>query len=481
VLAGADRARADGPLPGDLVAGKYRVEKILGQGGMGRVLQAENVSTGKKVALKWVLKKDSDDARHRFAREARAAGRIHHPNVVDVYDVVDHDGATCLVMELLRGESLASLLAREGTLACSDAVAIALEVARGLAAAHREGVIHRDLKPGNLFLVSATGQSTRVKVLDFGISKIVEATPTDQVTNTGMVLGTPHYMSPEQVRGAKEIDRRVDVYALAAVLYEMLAGKPPFDHSHVTALLVDIATKDVVPVHVRRKDVPVELSAVIGRGLARERDDRFPDVESFARALEPFGDGTRFDTDSRDLRVKVATGDGDAGAASGRLSHASTVLATGPQPKSRRRGIAIAASVAIAIAGAAAIAWAFGGAGADPSEVATSPSTVPAATPPVPTPSEAARAAATEAPVGQPTAVVPASAPPVAAPDPGAASAPDPRAGIASEPAAAPERPRAGRPRPPRSRPEAPAQAEPARPEGATTSPRAGTLSLEEF
>jgi serine/threonine-protein kinase len=356
------RSTVAGPLPGDLVAGKYRISRVLGEGGMGRVLAAVNVTTGKNVALKWVLNADSPDAMVRFSREARAAGRIHHANVVDVYDVVQHESATCLVMELLRGDSLAAILQRDVRLPVSEAVGIAIEAARGLDAAHREHVIHRDLKPANLFLCAAGGNS-RVKVLDFGISKTADADDLSPVTRTGVVLGTPHYMSPEQVRGVKNIDHRVDVYALGAVLYEMLAGRPPLDHESMTALLVDIATIDPAPIETMRDEVPPELSKILMRALAKDPNQRYPDVASFAKDLQPFSDGTKFDPDAREWsqRVTAQRMEVERTSPSG-LSRAATMpatppVATNPPDTQARQRIPPAAILAVVVVGVLVIAF----------------------------------------------------------------------------------------------------------------------------
>lgn len=326
---GPSGASRDEPQSGEVIAGKYLVEKVIGRGGMGRVLAAVHTTTGKRVALKWILNEESDEARERFAREARAAGRIHHANVVDVYDVLEHDGAMCLVMELLRGESLASLLAREQTLPYDVAVPLAVQIARGLHAAHLEGVIHRDLKPGNVFLTDGQGESG-VKLLDFGISKILDAADGEPVTKSGAVLGTPHYMAPEQVLGMGGSDVRIDVYALGAVLYEMLAGHPPHTHEKVTALLVQIATVPTEPITHLVPGLAPSLGAVIMKALTKNPADRFPTVEAFAQALEPFTD-VRFDGASGERRVRVVDRSDPEGL--GTPSHVATLQAT-PAPQS---------------------------------------------------------------------------------------------------------------------------------------------------
>jgi serine/threonine-protein kinase len=315
------------PQAGDIIAGKYLIEKVIGRGGMGRVLAAVHTTTGKRVALKWILNEESEEARERFSREAKAAGRIHHANVVDVYDVLEHDGAMCLVMELLRGESLASLLAREHTLSADVAVPLAVQIARGLHAAHQEGVIHRDLKPGNIFLTDGQGESG-VKLLDFGISKILDAPDGEPVTKSGAVLGTPHYMAPEQVLGMGGSDVRVDVYALGAVLYEMLAGRPPHTHEKLTALLVQIATVPTEPITELVQGLSPMLGTVIMKALTKNPADRYPTVVAFAQALEAFTD-VRFDGASGERRVRLIDRSDPEGL--GTPSHVATLQST-PTP-----------------------------------------------------------------------------------------------------------------------------------------------------
>jgi serine/threonine protein kinase len=279
------------PKPGDLVAGKYVVEQLLGEGGMGAVFAATHRFTGKQVALKWMLPElaRDEDAVHRFMREAQAAGRINHPNVVDVYDVGQHDDSFFLVMELLRGEPLTSALSRRD-LTVREVLDLLLRAMRGVAAAHRQGVVHRDLKPDNIFLAyEDDGVGREPKVLDFGISKVSnEGQINPRLTRTGAVVGTPYYMSPEQIRGSDSLDRRADVYAFGVILYEALTGQVPFIADTYGALVLEIATgtpktpDDLVP------GLPVELSRVVMRAMARNAPDRFSDLESLIHALEPF-------------------------------------------------------------------------------------------------------------------------------------------------------------------------------------------------
>ncbi|HEY2898948.1 MAG TPA: serine/threonine-protein kinase [Polyangia bacterium] len=281
-----------GPGQPGLIAGKYQIERLIGKGGMAEVFAAVNVRTGKRVALKRInpALAATDEARARFRREALAAGRINHPNVVTVFDVVEHQGATCLVMELLEGETLSQLLLRTKVLTAEVAIAVLIPALRGVAAAHAHGVIHRDLKPDNIFLCKVNdNQRGEAKVLDFGVSKLAADGIDDvNITATGGLVGTPIYMAPEQVRGGRQIDQRTDVYTLGCVLYQMLSGRPPYQGEIYSALMVNIATQDPPRLRSLRPDVPVELEKIVHKAMARDVDVRFQDVSSFIVALEAF-------------------------------------------------------------------------------------------------------------------------------------------------------------------------------------------------
>ena len=290
------------PEVGELLVAKYRVLALLGTGGMGSVYRAENVLTGKHVALKWMNPQyaASPDAAERLIREARAASRLSHPNVVDVYDVI-RDGQTLfLVMELLQGESLRDFLrkrTRPREVAMHELIALLLGAMSGVAAAHAQGVIHRDLKPDNIFLERIPGVPQPIaKVLDFGIAKLAEGVDVRgaTLTQTGTAIGTPVYMSFEQLRGDKNIDFRTDVYAFGVMLYEAMAGHAPFTAATLSELAIKVATTDAVPLKNLRPDVPAGLCAIIERAIRRNRDERWPDVPSLMAALAPFAQLSTF-------------------------------------------------------------------------------------------------------------------------------------------------------------------------------------------
>jgi eukaryotic-like serine/threonine-protein kinase len=280
------------PRSGQVVAGKYRIDGFIARGGMGAVLAATHQVTGRRMALKWVLPDAEQDAEatHRIVREARAAARIRHPNVVDVYDVGEHDGSLFLVMELLEGETLHARLKAAGALDVRTTLSLLIPALRAVDAAHASHVIHRDLKPSNIFLCrDSAGSEITPRVLDFGISKILPASGDGErsLTRTGAVLGTPHYMAHEQLTG-DDADARADVYALGVILYQCLTGRLPFQESNYNALVLQIATATPVPVAKHAPHVPSALSAVVMRAMARAPGDRFSSVAALLAALLPF-------------------------------------------------------------------------------------------------------------------------------------------------------------------------------------------------
>ncbi|HEX7499293.1 MAG TPA: serine/threonine-protein kinase [Polyangia bacterium] len=276
--------------PGQILDHKYRVEKLIGLGGMAAVWVGVNKRTGKRVVLKMILQSlaDSEVARERFRREALAAGLINHPNVVTVFDIFEHEGRDCIVMELLLGEPFSDRLARQGLMEPEEAFALLLPALRGVAAAHAHHVIHRDLKPHNIFLcTSPDGQYVTTKVLDFGISKIMQpAGEASELTVAGKAMGTPAYMAPELASGSRTLDRRTDVYGFGAVLYEALSGHRPFQGQEGVGLLNSIITQPPRPIASFRPDLSPEVVAVVERAMAKEPSNRYRSVESLIGAIE---------------------------------------------------------------------------------------------------------------------------------------------------------------------------------------------------
>lgn len=288
----------DLPRTGDIIAGKYQIEGMLGRGGMGAVYQVKHRVTGKNFAVKWLLPQltAGDDTAQRFIREAQVAGRVNHPNVVEVYDVGDDGGSLYMVMELLQGEALSQRIAAVGRLTAAAACQIMIPVTRGLAAAHHSGIVHRDLKPDNIFLSVSSHGGELPKVLDFGISKMSPLAAEQQVaiTRAGVVMGTPHYMAPEQVR-SQPVDARTDVYALGVIMYQMLSGKLPFSGENFPELVLKIISDTPEPLRAFAPEAPAALLAIVERAMSRDIAQRFASVTELGRALEPFADGMCFD------------------------------------------------------------------------------------------------------------------------------------------------------------------------------------------
>ena len=281
----------EGPDPfiGRTLSGLYRVERRIGRGGMGTVYIAEHIHLQKQFAVKVLLPEVAKHAMavERLRQEAVAASRIEHENIVGVvsFDRTE-EGDVFIVMELLRGEDLSSVIGR-GPLALDRAIPIALQVCGALGAAHAAGIVHRDLKPENVFLVKK-GDFDFVKVLDFGISKVKSADAEQvRMTKTGQLVGTPLYMSPEQSRGEPDIDKRVDIYALGVMLYEMLAGVPPFHGENYFQLLWKHGNE--APTSLRRRNPNMYISEAVDRvvlkALAKKRDERYQSMEELEAAL----------------------------------------------------------------------------------------------------------------------------------------------------------------------------------------------------
>jgi serine/threonine protein kinase len=285
--------------PGQVVGETYRVDGLLAEGGMAAVWAGVNQRTGKRVALKVILPTfaENGEAMAMFRREALAASKVNHPNVVSIFDVIEHEGMTCIVMERLEGETLGVYLAERGPLGLDEAVALLLPAMRGVAAANTMGVVHRDLKPGNIFLCKdPDGRLLTTKVLDFGVSvfaeraassPVREASSDDSSKTTALTrFGTPAYMAPEDIEGSSNIDCRADVYGFGVLLFEVLTGQVPFPGEPNEALFTRIVTEAPPKIADLRSDLPSTVQFILDSTLAKDPHERFPDVEQLIRAIE---------------------------------------------------------------------------------------------------------------------------------------------------------------------------------------------------
>jgi eukaryotic-like serine/threonine-protein kinase len=286
--AGGDGARSGATeLVGATLSGRYLVTRKVGQGGMGAVYEATHTLIGKRVAVKVLLEKYArrEAIVQRLEQEARLASSCQNEHIIDITDFgTTEDGRTFVVMEFLDGESLSECLARETRLSEQRTLQIVSQAASALAAAHAKGIVHRDIKPENLFLLRRKDQDF-VKVVDFGISKSLrasdEADEQPRLTQTGMVLGTPLYMSPEQARGDDELDARVDVYALGVIMYEATTGRVPFIGNNYLSVISQVLNEEPVPLRELRPDLSEEFEAVVLRAMAKDREDRYASAADF--------------------------------------------------------------------------------------------------------------------------------------------------------------------------------------------------------
>jgi eukaryotic-like serine/threonine-protein kinase len=290
--------------PGAVIAGRYRLERVLGQGGMGTVWAATHMVTRRDVAVKLVRgsAQARPSLRRRLLREARAASAVDHPNVVEVLDAFELDDETpVMVMERLRGETLAQRIARDEVLSLAETAALMVPVASAIGAAHAKGVVHRDLKPDNIFLAEIDG-ALEVRVLDFGIAKLAEPIADGQpATQTGATVGTPCYMAPEQALGEKEIDHRADIWAMGVMVYECLTGARPIEGDSVGQIVMHLMTTGITPAE-RLVELPDDVASLIGRMLSREREARLGDVHEVKAVLEKHADVRAVDFTPRPSR-----------------------------------------------------------------------------------------------------------------------------------------------------------------------------------
>jgi serine/threonine-protein kinase len=280
---------ASDPLIGQMVGGRYELLRRIGKGGMGVVYEADHTGLGKRVAVKLLLDKYTDDPEvvARFQREARTASAIGDEHIVEVTDAGQHeDGRSYIVMELLEGGSLAEVLDACGPMPAARAVHIVRQVLRGLGAAHAKGIVHRDMKPENVFLVSKGDRVDFVKIMDFGISKFMMSTESKvRLTATGAVIGTPVYMAPEQAMALGEVDARVDLYAVGVMLYELLAGHPPFQAPSYIALVTQHLNLPPPPLGAERPDLPRSLVGAVHHALEKDPAHRFQTAADMAQAI----------------------------------------------------------------------------------------------------------------------------------------------------------------------------------------------------
>jgi len=439
-----------GPVrPGDRIAGKYRVDRVIGRGGMGVVVAATHEQLEQRVALKFLLAEaaSNPDVVARFLREARAAVRILSEHVARVLDVGTlESGAPYMVMEYLEGEDLGQRLARGAAMGVEEAVGYVLEAIEAIAEAHALGIVHRDLKPANLFLTERPGGKPIVKVLDFGISKVLSTANDPGMTRANAIMGSPSYMSPEQMTSSNTVDVRSDVWSLGVVLYELLTGRLPFDSRTMPELVAAILQGTPPPVEALRSDVPPGLKAVVDRCLEKDRERRYANVGELARGLMPFAPSRNEQRIERiehvlGLTSRAPQARADEGAPIARAVTFSPITSSTSPPKRRwLAASALAGAVAVVVASVAMAVRLHRapppGAGAFPGASPIQPTPSAAA---VRDPPEAAHEPAALAPI--PVAPATATSPP--APSERGGLPPTPVAPAPVPPALAPPRPRA--------------------------------------
>ena len=289
-IGGSEEQEAEDPLLGRTLGGRYRLERKLGEGGMGAVYEAEHTGLGKHFAVKVLLDMFTKqrDVLLRFQQEARTASTIGHENIIDIVDIGEEkDGRWYIVMELLKGHDLAHALRDGGALPPARAASILRQICRALQAAHDKGIIHRDMKPENVFLTTHGDNADFVKIMDFGISKVKQAHDNVRLTQTGAVMGTPLYMAPEQARGDPDIDHRTDIYAVGVMAYEMFCGRPPFNGPTYIALLTQHLMEQPPRPSVVCPGIAPEIEALLLKSLEKDRNRRFESMAEMAAALSP--------------------------------------------------------------------------------------------------------------------------------------------------------------------------------------------------
>jgi serine/threonine-protein kinase len=354
------------PRPGEVMAsGKYAIEREIAAGGMGIVLSAMHLQLGARVAIKF-LHPDATkypEAVPRFLTEARAAARISSEHVVRIIDVdMLESGAPYIVMEYLAGEDLADIIAARAPLALPEALELFLQACEGVAEAHARGIVHRDLKPPNLFVTKHSDGTPLVKVLDFGLVKATDPRDRDSknLTKATAVMGTPQYMSPEQVRSSRDVDARTDVWSLGVILYEMLAGKPPFEGDTSAAICASVVADPPPPLAERRPGLAEGVVTAVHRCLEKDPEKRFANIAALADAIGPFAP-RRTSRLSVERILKLAgidpdADDGPVDAATAAQRATARTLRALDRIESRRRGLRVAAAAATFLL-VAAVLW----------------------------------------------------------------------------------------------------------------------------
>ncbi|HMF39623.1 MAG TPA: serine/threonine-protein kinase [Polyangia bacterium] len=399
---------------GETVGERYELQRLLGAGGMGAVYEARHKLIGRRCAVKLLHPQYARQAAMltRFQREARAAASLENEHIAAVTDFgFADDGVPFLVMERLEGQDLAALVAREGPLPVARAVSLLAQACRGLAAAHASDIVHRDLKPANLFLTQRSDGGDLVKVLDFGIAKLLDADETGAaITGTGKLLGTACYMPPEQAKGESDIDHRADIYALGAILYELLAGTKAHPGTNYNAVLFHILTQTIVPLRALRADLPAGLDAVVERAMAFDRGDRFANVTELHDAVVRFA-GTQ--VAPVPARASVTAKAPISPALAATVATPATAPGQAPRvaapPVKPPRRWAAGLAVALAVAAIAAVAVVV--ARPQPARLTPAPLAPPPAPPTATGPTPAAKAPAVVAPSPEPAVVAPAAPP----------------------------------------------------------------------
>jgi serine/threonine protein kinase len=468
--------------PGDILGGKFRIERVLGQGGMGVVVQAFHLQLEQRVALKFLLPGALafPETVARFAREARAAAKIRSEHVARVIDVGALDtGSPYIVMEYLEGQDLSQLLRTRGSVTVAEATAFVLQACEALAEAHAAGIVHRDLKPANLFLARYPDGTPCVKILDFGISKISGGSSGRDfdMTRTTAILGSPYYMSPEQMRSTRAVDTRADIWALGVILYELVSGRVPFDADTMPQLCGMVLQEAPAPLTGLSQTGFAAFEKVVLRCLEKDTGARYQSVAELAEALALFAPPEAQRSLDRVARLSGAPSGPRSGAGSSQVGPATAVPATsttsltqtdfgGPARRGASPGLLVGIGVGLlALAGVGVALWQGRPVG-DPAAATTAAETTLPVAPPAPsvphTPAASPAApASASASAASPSAILP--SPPVASAAPNAPKLTRPATGSQRKPPVAP-------------RPAAPADPLPAAPTPRAPNPLDGRM-----